>query len=233
MTTRLRVLTGSRRGATLVELLVALGIASLVIAVVVLAHRALTRQTGQLGRDHRIAERMDTTLDELRTALQSLFIPGPDPDCGLTLEQSATNLIRLQFCRWAGAPASSTNRTPAVILEQVTLRFDDAVPGDLLIVRRGLTGPAALTPDTTNRIPGAWPALRIHLRDGETWKTEWKPPPANDNPNVPRPDAARIQLLETPDIPGAAERVAAEILVVIPSGLSVTSSLPRAGSTGP
>lgn len=225
-------MAGSRRGATLVELLVALGIASLVIAVIVLAHRALTRQTDQLGRDHRTAERIDTTLDELRTALQSLFIPGPDPECGLTLEQSATNLIRLQFCRWTGAPPSLTNRMPVVALEQVTLRYDDANPGDLLIVRRGLTGPAALAPDTTNRIPGAWPALRIHLRDGETWKTGWNPP-ANDNPNVPRPDAARIQLLKTPATPGAAEEVAAETIVVIPSGLSVTSTLLRAGTALP
>lgn len=225
-------MTGGRRGATLVELLVALGIASLVIAVIVLAHHALTRQTGQLDRNQRTAERMDTTLDELRTALQSLYIPGPDPDCGLTLEQSATNLVRLQFCRWAGTPASFTNRTPAVALEHVTIRYDDTTPGDLLIVRRSLTGPAALSPDTTNRIPGAWPALRIHLRDGETWKTEWTPP-ANDNPNVPRPDAARIQLLEKPGTPGATERVAAETIVVIPAGLSVTSTVLRTGTTLP
>jgi len=230
VTRRRRAPSVARRGATLVELLVALGIASLVIAVIVLAHRTLTRQAEQLGRHHRTAERMDTTLDELRIALQSLFIPGADPECGLTLEQSATNLVRLQFCRWTGATASTTNRSPAVTLEQVTIRYDEAVPGDLLIVRRGLTGPAAFAPDTTNRIPRAWPALRILLRDGETWKTEWTPP-ANDNPNVPRPNAARIQLLDTPGTPGATDAVAAETIVVIPSGLSVTSTLLRAGST--
>jgi len=230
VTLRRRALSAARCGATLVELLVALGIASLVIAVIVLAHRALTRQTEQLGRDHRTAERIDTTLDELRNALQSLYIPGPDPECGLTLEQSSTNLVRLQFCRWTVATASPANRSPAASLEQVTIRYDETTPADLLIVRRRLTGPAAFDPDTTNRLPRAWPALRIHLRDGETWKTEWNPP-ATDNPNVPRPDAARIQLLETPAYPGAAERVASETIVIIPSGLSVTSTLLRAGTS--
>ena len=212
----------SQRGATLIEVIAALGIGALVVAVIALAHYALTSETARQGRRQQTAERIDETLFELREDLQQLFLPAGDPETGIELENSDTNLIRLSFCRWeisADRPRLATNR-----LERVTYRFSDDPAPDLLRIRRALTGPAAIDGDTTNRLVGTWPRLLVHLHDGDTWQTNWAPAKA-DNMDPPRPRAARLWLLnEQGD-------AVAESLVIIPSGLSVTSTLLRAGST--
>ncbi len=218
----------SQRGATLVEVLVALGIGVMVIALIVLAHHTLTSETSRLSRKHKLAEQQEETFSALRADLHGLFLPVGDPDCGIELENSATNLVTLGFCRWL--PSGDRRVLPASNhLERITYRFSDESPPALLIVRHALNGPEALTGDTTNRILNAWPRLLVQLHDGNEWKTNWIPAQP-DNPNPPRPRAARIVLLDQGP-PGQAGAAVAETMVVIPSGLSATSTLLRAGSS--
>lgn len=211
----------SLRGATLIEVIAALGIGTLVVAVIALAHDALTNETSRQGRRMQTAERIDQTLFELREDLQQLFLPAGDPNCGIELENSATNLLHLSFCRWEyldDRSILSSNR-----LEHITYRFSDDPQPSLLRIRRALTGPAVFIGETTNRLSDTWPRLLVHLHDGESWKTNWAPAKA-DNANPARPRAARLVLLND-----SGDRVA-ETLVIVPSGLSVTSTLLRAGS---
>jgi len=205
-------------GATLVELLVALSIGVMIVAVVMLAHRALTdaasRESGRL-REQELAR---FTIETLRGDLQQLFLPGGDPGCVMELEQTATNLVRLSFCRWTTVPARDA--LPTNRLERVNYRFADVDGKPQLIVElRPLTGPDAEKPARTNWPGPAWPRLLIQLHDGGEWRTNW---PA-DAASAPR--AARIQLLSETAAPRH------EALVLIPAGMSVTSRLSRAGAS--
>jgi len=211
----------SLSGATLIEVIAALGIGALVVAVIALAHYALTNETSRQNNRMQTTSRIDQTLFELREDLQQLFLPAGDPNCGIELENSATNLLHLSFCRWEfleDRSAISSNR-----LEFITYRFSDGPEPNLLRIRRALTGPEFFHGETTNRLSDTWPRLLVHLHDGESWKTNWTPAKA-DNANPARPRAARLVLLnETGD-------TVAETLVIVPSGLSVTSTLLRAGT---
>jgi type II secretory pathway component PulJ len=214
--------TSSHTGATLVEVLVALGIGVMITAVVILAHHALTQQAGRQLDRQRIDERADRTINELRLDLQQLFLPLDDDTGTVSLENSATNLVSLSFLRRArltSEAALSTSR-----LERVTYRFEQfGEKTELIRTVAAVTGPDAELPAATNRLGQSWPQIFIHLHDGEAWRTNW--PFAgmeDDKADPPRPRAARIQLLGD----GAPVH---ETLVVIPSGLSVTSTVLRAG----
>lgn len=212
----------AQHGATLIEVLAAIGIGALIVAVVVLAHRTLTTQTARLGGEERRAERQQETLLAFADGLQQLFLPVGDPECGIELENNATGLVRLAFCRWRNLPGR-TDR-PTNELEHVTYRYDGE-RDDLLVIRHALTGPEALAGETTNRVIDAWPRVVVALHDGETWQTNWIPAKLDDA-QPPRPRAARLMLPQEPGAPSA--RAATEFVFVIPAGLSVTSTLLRA-----
>ncbi|HMO51394.1 MAG TPA: hypothetical protein PKA21_09720 [Kiritimatiellia bacterium] len=210
---------GARSGATLVELLVALGIGALVIVVVVMAHQALTRETSV--QSARLAERdlAEHTLRLLRDDLQGLFHPPGDADAGIALENTATNLVQLSFVRWERRPHGEPMRTNR--LERVRYAF--VAEGDqrrLVTVVEPLLGPDAGSPRTN--WPGAtWPRLTVHLHDGSSWQTNW----TADSKTTPL--AARVRLWG--DHPTQAVH---EAFIVIPAGLTVTSRIVRAGAGG-
>ena len=209
--------SSSNVGATLVELLVALGIGALIIGVVILAHHSLTRNAaGQLDRLN-MEEAAHRTIDAFREDLLQLFVTTASPDCGITLENSATNLVLLGFCRWerlTDRDALFTNRLERVEFQPVTGTNRYA----WVQVRRALTGPDAAKPSVTNRLDGIWPRVLVHLHDGSRWQTNWSAT------TDARPRAARITLLD------ATHQPAYETMLVIPSGLAVTSTILRAGS---
>jgi hypothetical protein len=211
-----------RAGTTLVELLVALGIGTAIVAVLVLAYTAVTQSASRhLGRD-RQRELAQVTIRELREDVQQLFSPVDDTACAIELENSATSLVRFAFCRWelsAGKEPLMTNR-----IERVVFFYDTQTGGTRLVrTRQGLIGPADGAPVVTNTLGATWPRLLVHLHDGTSWQANWSGN-AGALPGTPppRPRAARIQLL------GDGDWIAHESVVVIPSGLVVTSSIARA-----
>jgi len=214
----------SKRGTTLLELLVALGIATLVIAVVVLAHQALTRQAAQQGVNRRTADRMDATTRALRTDLQNLFTTAGDEATVVALDQTDEGRLKeLSFCCWERNPAEPPPFDRQ--LGRVTYRVDsrDGRP-ELLRIRRGLAGAGAMAPPVTNWIEGAWTALGVRLHDGETWQSRWPVDPAQEESTTP--NAARLTFFDE-DQPDATSPVS-EAVILIPAALSVTSRLERA-----
>lgn len=205
-------------GATLVELLVGLAISSLIIAALILAHHTLHRNaSGQLER-LMSADAANYTIQSFRDDLMQLFATAADDECAIELENSATNLIRLGFCRWehtSGRDFPMTNR-----LERVDFFSDPATNRSPWVrVRKALVGVDATLPPITNRLDGTWPRLVIHLHDGKAWQTNWIAV------SEARPQAARIILLNE------SHQTAYETVVVIPSGLHVSSTVMRAGAS--
>ena len=204
-----------RTGATLVELLVALGIGAMALTIVLLAYNVFTTHTRQFETRSGQRKLAEQTLQLLGHELQQLFFMPGDSNTVVVLENTATNLVQLGFSRWLSAPRETL---PAQRLERVTYTY---VPMDgrpqLVRIIEGLTGPAASSPPATNWPGPLWPRLTVLLHDGQQWQTNW--PSTAER----APAAAHIQLLAEP--PAAVP--AHEIIVVIPAGLSTTSRLDR------
>jgi len=219
----------SRSGATLVEILVALGIAVMIMAVVILTHHTLTLNSSGQAKRLQLADRALSTISELRNDLQQLHAPGGDSACAIELENRTDQLDRLSFCRWESSQARNlilTNR-----LEKVTYFVDETgETSRLLRLIQSTTGPGSDQPYVTNWIDSAWTRLVIQLHDGTTWKTNW---PGTENEGGPAgtPIAARIQLLTEMESGRADAEPAFEAMVIIPSAMTVTSSIVRAGSS--
>jgi len=219
----------SRSGATLVEILVALGIAVMIMSVVILAHHTLTlNSSGQVKR-LRQADRALSTVHELRNDLQQLYAPGGDSACPVELENRADQLVRLSFCRWEASKGRElflTNR-----LEKITYLIDETGESPrLLRLIQSTTGPGSDQPYVTNWIDSAWTRLVIQFSDGSTWKTNWPGNTGSAGASPPMPLAARIQLLPEPESGPTGAAPAYEALVIIPSAMTVTSSIVRAES---
>lgn len=220
----------SRSGATLVELLVALGIAVMIMSVIILAHHTLTLNSRGQQKRLQEADRALATINELRRDLQSLYVPGGDETCTVELENRTDQLVRLSFCRWEASKARGeifTNR-----LEKVTFVLDESVaPPRLLRMIQCTTGPGSDQPYITNWIDAAWTRLVIQLGDGTAWKTNWPGGEEEDDAPAARPVAARILLLPDQETGQAGTEPAYETIVIIPSAMNVTSSISRAGSS--
>jgi hypothetical protein len=213
--------SSSRSGATLVEVLVALGIGVMVVAIVVVAHHTLSKQAGRQLSRQKSNERADRTLNELRLDLHQLFVSPDHESTGITLDNSHTNLVSFSFCRWS--PRIGRSFPPTNRLERVAYFFE-ATGDDAELIRtiKALYGPDSMLPAITNRLGSTWPRLLIQLYDGEIWQTNWPFAGMEKRKNdPPRPQAARIQLM------GESTEPAFETVVVIPSGLSVTSTIRR------
>jgi len=202
-------------GLTLIELLVALAIGTVIMTLVLVAYRAFSRSESRQFERTGIQSHADGITEFLRQDLQQLFLPAGDQDCAIELENSPTNLIRLSFCRWASSLVASGLMTNQ--LERVEFRYAD-IKGkpELVRVTRALTGPASLQPAVTNVSGYRWPRLQVQLYDGATWQTNW---PGDEKL---RAMAARIFLWRDAD-----RDLFQEALVLIPSGLSVTSRVQR------
>jgi hypothetical protein len=205
-----------RVGATLIELLAALGIGVMVMAVLLLAHHALTGQASSINnRAGRELLRQNTTA-LLQENLQSLFHVAKDDALGITLENSTTNLVMLSFVRWT--PAGTSRGLNTSRLERVTFTYAPIDGEDQLVyITETLTGPGSSAPPRTNWPGRVWPSLQVHLHDGTLWQTNWTPAaPAT-------PTAAKLIMT------GDGERIdTTEALFLIPAGLSITSRLDRA-----
>lgn len=202
-------------GMTLIELLVGLVIGALVMGLVLVAYRAFSRSESRQFERARAQAQADGVIEFIRRDVQQLFLPSGDKDCTIELQNSATNLVQLSFCRWeteSNGAVLATNQ-----LARVLFKFAD-VGGrsELVRVTDALTGPASIQPAVTNWSGYRWPRLQVQLYDGTAWQTNW---PSDEKA---RAMAARI-LLWRDDDPEPFQ----ETMVLIPSGLSVTSRVQR------
>jgi len=220
----------SRTGATLVEILVALGIAVMIMAVVILAHHTLTMNSSGQAKRLKQADRALATISELRNDLLQLYAPGGDSTCSVELENRDDQLVRLSFCRWEASKGRGlilTNR-----LEKISYLIDESGESPrLLRLIQSTTGPGSDQPYVTNWIDSAWTRLVIQFSDGSTWKSKWPENTGNTGAPPSIPLAARIQLLSESDSGRPDATPAYEATVIIPVAMTVTSSIVRANGS--
>lgn len=201
-------------GITLIELIVALGIGLLVVATVLLAHRALTGQSNRLTRAAHEQKVIEDTFLVFSEELQRLFLPPKDDACLIELDNNRTNLVILAFCRWTPI-TKSTSALPTQQLERITFKHEPVGEAHQLIkVSQCISGRFSGEPPRTNLIGTLWPNTLVHLYDGKQWRTNW----TTKVEGVPT--MARIQLVSSDG-----GEVKHESMVIIPAGLSVTSRL--------
>lgn len=219
----------SREGATLVEIIVALGIAVLIVSVIVLAHHTLTLNSRTQIQRIRKADRALTTISTLRKDLEQLYAPDFEPACSIELANTDDQLARLAFCRWESVQdpaAPATNRLEHIVYTVET----SGAEARLMRTIAATTGPNADEPYVTNWINGAWTRLTVELYDGAQWITSWPDETAPTAAAGLKPVAARIRLYPENADAGQEQALEHESIVVIPSALSVTSTATRISS---
>lgn len=214
-------MSATRRGFTLVELLVALVIAVLIaVAIVALygtATRTVTDQQARARGPHAAAQALDGMAEDLARA----FFPATSTNDSLILVNGGTNqapgvTAELSFCTLDPAqgeePAWAGGR-------RVTYRLA-AEGGALLREDQPLTGPGSVEGRSTNVLLTSVQTFQVELYDGTAWQAVWAGTPGRG----PRPRLARITL-------GAPAWPNQSAEVLIPSGYSVTSRLIRSSSS--
>lgn len=212
----------SNAGITLVELLLALFIAGLVVAVVYSTyHTVMTALQGQRLRragPDAAAAALDLVIRDLTCAAVD------DSGCAVTLteREDGDQPAALSFCTARPPEAKRDLRWTA--LEHVTYRLStgaDPVAG-LICEWRPLAGPGADTGPATNLVAGGVDHFVVRLFDGDDWQSTWPP----EDKGAGFPLAARVELGGTW---GAGRRVF-KADIFIPAGNTVTSSLIRAAA---
>lgn len=209
-----------RHGFTLVELLVALVIATLIaVAIVALygtATRTVTDQAARARGPHAASAALDTLADDLARAIlnaavsNEFFVLEPDP-----ASRPSEAPARLSFCTLDPAEGGDPDWTGT---RRVTYRLEsgDAQASALVRIHQPLTGPGSTDGALTNVIvPGAT-TFRVELFDGREWRSNWVGKAGDEV----RPRSARVAV-GSPAWPDQT----AELF--IPAGYSVTSSLIR------
>lgn len=206
----------NQAGITLIELVAALGISALIISLVVFAHQSLTSNTRRMISKADEQALAASTVDLLARELEQLFHPAGESACAIELENSATNLVSLRFCRWT--PRTPPPHLPTNHLDEIIFTYARVDEQNQLVqLVRPVTGPGAEAP-ATNWPGRTWPSLMVHFHDGSAWITNW---PAS---KAQTPVAARILLFKH-------QQPAQETMVIIPAGLSVTSRVQRLDGT--
>lgn len=216
---------GAAGGMTLLEVLVALAIASIVFASVFLLFRT-TAATAVRQRDR---EQTTYAPAELVAAMQAdiagLMPDGLDEDCKLTLKTGKADGDResseLSCCIWrSDGPLNDEFQTGA---ERISWRLEAGGTRQARIARTAsvLAGPRSTVSATNYYLPGAG-LFRLRLHDGREWRDAW-PPPGSDEKNRPRPAALRIELALQGDL--AVTNWTTDFLV--PIGLRATSRVER------
>jgi prepilin-type N-terminal cleavage/methylation domain-containing protein len=216
----LNVSAPQRRGFTLVELLVALVIATLIaIAIVALygvATRTVTDQQARARGPHAASAALDTLADDLARAIlnasvsNEFFVLEPDPQ-----RRSDEPSASLAFCALNPAEGGDPEWTGT---RRVTYRLvgDGGADSAWVRIQQPLSGPGSLDGAETNLLVPGVSIFRVELHDGAEWRSNW----VGKAGDTARPRAARV-VIGAPSWP----EQSAELW--IPAGHSVTSRLIR------
>ena len=215
-----RVLQVSRRpGFTLIELILAIAIASLVVTLVFSTYHTVTViLQGQEDR-RRGADKVADAVRQLERDLACTFAPKSDAACGFELQKGTTPAAaRLSFCT-AVMPANETDLRWFELHRVVYGIGADAANSPVLFrADQPLAGPGAFAPPVTNTLAVGVESFRVSVYDGAAWNEEW----SSAGSGCPR--AARIEL--TTKYGSGSKNFQTEVL--IPVGNPVTSRVIRA-----
>lgn len=211
----------ARGGMTLVELLLAIVIASLVVALVFSTYR--TVHAVAAGQQQRVATRRvpADALQQLQADLMRAFDAGrPETRMILTqrLDQAAVS-----FCLVEPLPGETDLRWSRAVRVEWAV---DGTDGRLALRRSAqpVAGPGSLSPPVTNAVAGDIARFAVQVHDGTNWTARWPPADTNVLPRL-----ARLELLAR----GVPTNEAWQLDVWIPAGNAFTSSLRRTAAAAP
>jgi type II secretory pathway component PulJ len=206
-------------GLTLIELLLAITITVLLVAVVFSTYR--TVQAVAVGQRQRVdTQQVPADAAELlQDDLMRLFDAGR-PETRVVLTQ-ALDQASASFCTLA-LPAGEADLRWSRALRVEWRALTDQ--GRLALGRsvQPLAGPGSLDPPVTNVVVADLARFGVSFYDGTNWSFAWPPSPSNA---IPR--AARLEILSA----RAATDQVWRLEVWIPAGSSFTSRLQRAASS--
>ncbi len=210
---------------TLIEVVVALAIASIVFATVFLIYRTTAATAVRQRENGRTAFAPAETFAALQRDIASLIPAGVETNYELKLAaQTAPDsgaLSEISFCAWQ-VDASMKDGTWADA-ERILWRVENpGTPGARLArVFSALTGPKATTAATNFFLPGI-AGFHLQLHDGRQWLDAW--PPSKTDPNkIANPNSMRVQIF----LRDGATVTNWSTDFIVPAGLVATSRVTR------
>lgn len=208
-----------RSGMTLIELILAIAIASLVITLVFSVYRTVSVTMQGQDERRRGADAVSDAVQRIARDITCTFAPKADEACKFILEKdtSAPAASQLSFCT-AVMPEGETDLR-WFELHRVAYRVGTDSKDAIVLFRENqpLAGPGAFAPPVTNVLASNVESFRVSVYDGSEWKDEWT------SIDAACPRAARIEL--TARVGSGTKTFKTEVL--IPVGNSVTSSVAR------
>jgi type II secretion system protein J len=210
------------QGITLIELLVAISVSTVVMAVGLSVYMTISASLRRQDRS-----RLDTavvTLDMLRHDLASCIQASLSNMPALELETTPEEGERpasstLTFCSGILNEGDADFSRLEVSRLRYTLCAETDSASDQTLQREVVTvwGPEALAPPRSNALLRAVSRFEVNVLDGDTWTNQWVSRPARALPR-----AARIRL----DWASARTSETASIIVFIPAGNTVSPGKP-------
>jgi type II secretory pathway component PulJ len=200
-------------GFTLLELMLSVGLASLVILLVLALAYTVSRAVNerQVRRTGPVA--MLRAMDQMTRDLMNHFPAAGYDQGGFTLENDPPlrghAVSRLTFCSATAAPVDTDPRWFELTQVAYFLELEPREPGRLVRTRQPLVGPGALQSPARDVLAEGIDGLEVEILRGDEWTGEWTGKPAESGPS-----AARITLH-----PASGKTYTIEIL--IPSGLEI------------
>jgi len=214
-------------GFTLVELLLAVGIAATVLALTFSLYFAARRTADEQTRRRAGMPALHLALDQLVRDLTSLQ-PVPGHETGglnlITEPGLRGSHSELSFVRSRPAPPAALAhdlRWAELIEIRYTLEAAPGLPGRLVRAERPLLGPGSLADPVATTIALGIDSFQVELRRGTEWQDQWQV--EADAELYQWPQAARVTLW--PD-QGRRDRQPRSVDVLIPTGWIIERSVP-------
>ena len=218
--------TSSQAGLTLIEVLLAVVIASLVITLVFSMYHAATRTVESQQQRRAGPDATAAVLDQAVRELACAFGQGDDEKCLFLLawrEAPEGRTAELSFA--AGLPVPGETDLRWSTIARVAYRVATGERNERWLTRefQPLAGPGAELPPQTNFVVRGVTRFEVAVFDGSAWVTEW---PVPDLPVCPQ--AARLEL--TVNEGGGSRTFKTEVM--IPGGMTIPSTLERTTDSG-
>ena len=212
----------SRRGMTLIEILLALSIAILVVAVVLSMYQTVSATASGQNRRKNSAEMASSIRALLIRDFSTAVAPAEDKLCTFTLGPDEAGFSKIAFAHTRTEEGETDARW--FTIEQVAYQIVEAASSTnaLVRIRRPILGPGALEPAETNVIAAGVQEFQIRAYDGADWYEKW---PQQESSATPQAVSLALGFQEG----GKQQRIATEIM--IPVGNPFFSSFKRSGTT--
>lgn len=215
---------------TLLEVLVALAIASVVFGAVFLVYRTAAATAIRQRDNERSTFAPGATFAALQRDIGQLVPDGIDEQCVLKLvaqnDATAERLSELSFCCWQ--PDAAVREGMWATAETVAWRVEKPGTRDARLARTSAaaTGPGRTVVTTNYFLPGI-AQFHLQLHDGTAWLDTW-PPEQEAGEKAVRPRTLRIALA----LRDGAGTTNWTTDCIVPIGLVITSRLERLAQPG-